>query len=568
VHPRWILCGIAACVAACSSDTAPQAPPVCSSSSPPLTLAVGAPQFINPLTTSGCIEVTANTSNDSAEYLVIAQSAGGTPGDSAPYSLQSGGLAARTALGAASTGFAKSRSIWARLRQRGPVPSSFARRLHERRVVASQRIRAGTGALPAAPTRFPRVAPPALGSTRTFNVCADYFCDQYQSVTATVQSVTAHVIVYVDQTAPTNGLTQAEVDSLNQIFNQLYVVDTTTFGGISDIDSNGVVLALMTGVVNKLVSAAECESGGYVAGFFDPNDIVPDNGPTGNDSNHGEIFYTVVADPSGILSCAHVVSDLTDVLPTTFLHELQHVIGFNQHVLVRGGPEEDVWLDEGLSSYAEEVGGRSFLPDSNTFLNYAIGDLFNAYIYLQDPQHHFLLQESDTVLEDFGAGWLYIRYLMDQYGPSLAAKLEQTTLTGTTNVATQTGVPFATSSGRWSMANWASDLPGFAAPAILQYTSWPFRSVYGALNAVDPQDFPSAYPLAPTQFVVAGAAAGFAARAGGAQLSLAGYLYAGSGAYTLALQPAGGPGFSLLFSGQSGSISSAIAPQLDLIRLH
>jgi hypothetical protein len=287
-----------------------------------------------------------------------------------------------------------------------------------------------------------------------------------------------------------------------------------------------------------------------VAGFFLSDDLDP----TAPNSNDGEIFYTVVADPNGTLSCAHTTDELDAVLPTTFLHELQHVISFNQHVLVLGGSEEDLWLDEALSSYAEELGGRTFLPDSNTFSQYLIGDVYNAYQYLQNPADHFLLQESDTVLADFGAGWLYIRYLVDQFGPSLTLKLEQTTHVGTDNVSVQTSVPFATTVTRWALANWVSDLPGFAAPAELRYTSWSFRSLFASVSAQDPFDFPAPYPLVPLA-------------APGTRMSLTGILDAGSGAYVRALQGPGGAGFSLLLNAGAAPIAAAIAPRVDVIRL-
>ena len=57
-------------------------------------------------------------------------------------------------------------------------------------------------------------------------------------------------------------------------------------------------------------------------------------------------------------------SDATNAfLPPTFIHEFQHMISFNQHVLVRGGTAEDTWLNEGLSHFAEELGGE-LMPDA------------------------------------------------------------------------------------------------------------------------------------------------------------------------------------------------------------
>src|SRR2546426_9079450 len=37
-------------------------------------------------------------------------------------------------------------------------------------------------------------------------------------------------------------------------------------------------------------------------------------------------------------------------------------ISYNHHVLERRGDPEILWLNEALSHYAEELGGRSFLP--------------------------------------------------------------------------------------------------------------------------------------------------------------------------------------------------------------
>ena len=39
------------------------------------------------------------------------------------------------------------------------------------------------------------------------------------------------------------------------------------------------------------------------------------------------------------------------------------MISYNQHVLVAAGSAEDTWLNEGLSHFAEELGGRS-VPDA------------------------------------------------------------------------------------------------------------------------------------------------------------------------------------------------------------
>ena len=531
-----LLAGSLAMLAACSNETAagPGSLATCSVAAATLeSLAPGAYGSTDPASDSGCVRFPANASaeNDSAEYVVIAQSVGGAPGDSAPFELRSATLA--TAVAPRLT--AQRRALRG---DRGSISRAFDRFLR------------GLERLPQRPpaTRLlGALAPPTPGSLRAFPVCANLDCSKFDTVTARVQSVGAHVAIYVDTLAPANGLNAADVDTLQQLFDtHVYVVDTTAFGGVSDLDSNGLVITLMTPVVNASVTAAQCTAGGFVAGFFYPGDL--DSIP-GSPSNHGEIFYTVVADPNGAVSCAHSRADVKSFLPTTLLHELQHVISFNQHVLVRGGSPEDLWLDEALSSLAEELGGRSFLPDSTTFFGYVSEDLFNAYAYLQTPGDHFL-----TVLADFGAGWMFLRYLVDQFGDSVTRKLEQTTRTGTDNVATQTGLPYTDTVTRWALANWVSDLPGFAPPAGLFYTSWSFRQVFASFYEQDPYDFPLPFPLVPP----AGP---------GAQVDVAGSLHAGSGYYADILQAPGASGFTLFLGDGTGPVSASVVPRLSVIRI-
>ena len=107
-------------------------------------------------------------------------------------------------------------------------------------------------------------------------------------------------------------------------------------------------------MVNALTPSAQCSTSGYVAGFFEEEDLGA--GVTDPNSNHGEIFYSIAPDPTGAASCAHTAADVGFAVPSTFLHELQHLISFSQHVVVHGGEPEYGWLDEGLSIVAEELG--------------------------------------------------------------------------------------------------------------------------------------------------------------------------------------------------------------------
>src|SRR2546430_13981073 len=103
--------------------------------------------------------------------------------------------------------------------------------------------------------------PPALGALGSFTACDTLNCSSFKNAGARVKAVGAHVAIYVDTLAPTPGLDSADLDTLKQVFDsRLYPLDTTAFGGVSDIDANTVVIVLMTGVVNKLVPRRDRKS--------------------------------------------------------------------------------------------------------------------------------------------------------------------------------------------------------------------------------------------------------------------------------------------------------------------
>lgn len=547
---RWsilVLCLGLPLALGCGSDhvTTPTATACAAGVGTPIALGVGAYTTVDPATDSGCVRFAANASGiDSTEYLVVAQSAAGTSGQSSPFRLQ-GGTAAATGAALVAAGAS-------------PATRSETAVLFDARMRAMARNRSYPfvpAALAAAAPLRAAMAPPIAGSLRVFKVCGNLSCSTIKNVAARARVVGQHIAVYVDTLAPAAGLDSAELDSLKQVFDtRLYPIDTTAFGGVSDVDSNSVVIVLMTGVVNSLVSRTQCRQSGFVAGFFFAGDLDP---TVSTQFNHGEVFYSVVADPDSTLSCPHTAAELDDLTPVTFVHEFQHMISFVQHVLVRGGDTEEGWLDEGLSKYAEELAGRSYLPGNNQqFSNYVIGDVFDAYQYLRAPSTSPLLIPEDTgSLAEIGASWLFTRYLVDHFGSGLPLKLHQTTLVGSANIAAQTGQPFTTLVTRWALTNWVSDLPGFSPPGELQDTSWHFRTTFAALHAQDSTDFPLAYPLVP------GAGAG-------GQVSITGTVTSGSGAYLRVFQAPSGPAFSLHFTRDGATaLPAALVPRLDVIRI-
>ncbi len=539
--------------AACSSSTATQPPlaPCTATSGGQVSLGIGAYTAVDPTQTAGCAVFPANPAGSTIEYLVVPQSASTIPDDSQGFKLGGNPLAAPSAPRA---------SLVA-----GP---SVAQQFDLRLRLAEREFAAQVPRPLRAPSRISVAATPVdSGNVRTFKVCNTLNCDPrtpstLSSVTATALKVGAHIAIYVDNAAPQPGLTQSDLDNLRAVFDtRLYETDTLAFGSESDIDNNGMVIVLMTTKVNSLVTNASCLATGYVAGYFFGADLITT--PPFATGNNGEIFYSIVPDPSGTLSCAHPVTAVTQIVPVTFVHEFQHMISFNQHFLVRGSFPEDLWLNEGLSHYAEENGGRTYLPDSTTFCNYAFGDVYNAGQYFTAPQNYFLV---DTVgiggLANRGAYWLFVRYLVDQVAATLGSsdsvtrRLDMTNLTGEANVSHAAGgTSFATIVERWALANYVSDLPGFAAPSELQYLTWQFRTAFPTLNNRCSNKIPAQFPLAPP---VLDATA----------THVSGMLRAGSGSYYRLQHTAGAPQFTLLFSNGAGAaLRTSLVPLLTMIRL-
>ena len=492
------------------------------------------------------------------EYLIVPQLTSGVPGQTAGFRL--GG---DTILPAPSAPIGSSTEL------------GTAERFHMFLRLGDERRSWGFAPEPgfgAMPQMSAAAGPPAMNSARTFQVCAKTDCSRFDRVGARVRAVKTKVAIFVDTLAPSGGLDSTALDSIASLFDQrLYAIDTAAFGRESDIDSNSVVLVLMTNTVNKLVNASTCNTSGFVAGFFFGADLDP---AFRNDSrsNKGEVFYSIVADPGGTLSCSHSTLEVERFVPVTFIHEFQHMISFNQHVLVRGGSGEVLWLNEGFSHYAEELGGRSYalVPDARVTdcaigtveCRFYIGDLLDAYDYLVDSTGvHFLLPTAGIgSLTERGAAWLFVRFTVDRYAAgttmadwnTLTRALVGTNQTGAQNIAGVTGDPFATVVSRWVLANYVTDRG--VSPPELKYDSWNLHAVYASLNTQN-NHFKKPYPLVPPT------------RAGRV-ISLSATLRAGSGIYLLATQPAGDPGFTLSFTAPNGGpIDPATMPRLNVIRL-
>ncbi len=355
-------------------------------------------------------------------------------------------------------------------------------------------------------------------ANRDFKVLSSLTANTYSTVTARLVYTGNNILLYVDnQPTATTTFTDAEYESFGRQFDQdLYPIDISAFGPVSDIDANGKTFVLFTPLVNRL-SLGSGQCGSYVAGFFNGADL------SGNtNANRAEIFYSSVpGEPAGGSTCTSLGLDVVRrSAPATFIHELQHMISYNQHVLARNGSTEAVWLNEGLSHMAEELGGKLYearypcpnlppcppagrgstaqiFPDSaQGFLPPNFG---NAYDFFSSRLEYSLTSPTGFgTIEERGVGWLFLRYLADQKGEARLRELVQTRNVGTANIEAVSGETFPRLYADFLTATLLDDFPGATAgqiPSRFQYTSRNLRAIYARLNSIQPQAYPTAFPL-------------------------------------------------------------------------
>ena len=456
-----------------------------------------------------------------AHYLVVPQfAAGGVDKKSIAYAIGVPAAGATASVAAADGG--PNASVVAPVFDEAslsPVPSpqaffDFSLREAERSAIKSGAWTSGSAKTGTLSAQIASMSP-TVGSLRNFRVVSSINVNNptFKTVTGRLSFAGQNILIYIDTLAPPNGFTPDQLTAFGQLFDQtLYPIDYAAFGAPSDIDGTGTVIMLLSPVVNSLTPSSQCTTQGYIAGFFDGYDLVSTNA----NSNQGEIFYSVVPDPTGTVSCAHSVADLLRTVPPTFLHELQHLISFSQHVVVHRGREEEGWLDEGMSIVAEELGsiyyeqrfpppsGRTnpnqLFPDSSQgFISGALSDSY-TYLLRSDTASVTLHSDSDGGIAWRGGDWLLLRWLGDQKGAAFYQQLEQGSAIGVSNIEAASGESFPTLFGDFSTSLWTDSIVGVPKSSIPprdRFATRTLRKMYQALyNAAGPStEVPRPYPV-------------------------------------------------------------------------
>jgi hypothetical protein len=343
-------------------------------------------------------------------------------------------------------------------------PGGFDRR---KRQEIEQVLQTGGPVPGASGMRSSIVGPGAAPPTAQFYVFSDpagstIDPESYTTVTANLKYSGPRSALYVDASTHPTCISDAEASDLGEIFEtHIYETNTAAFGTPSDINKDGIVVILLTPVVNRLTPPGGSSSG-YIAGFFMPGDLLPNLLPDGT-SNGMEIYYSMVPDPNGVYGNVYEKPRALDVMAGVMAHEFQHMIMFNYRVLIYGNGFSaaymaKLWVDEGLAHIAEDLNG------------YDESNVGRADLFLADPGKTTLIYGGDE-LDERGASFLFFRYLGDRFGEDVYRRIVQSKKTGTSNIANATGVGFKELFADWAATMYFESRGVAPADPKYQYTS-------------------------------------------------------------------------------------------------
>jgi len=351
----------------------------------------------------------------------------------------------------------------------------------------------------------------AVGDAIRLNVNSNLACSAADMRNGRVAAVGTRAVIVTDTDNPTGGYTDAEYTSILATFDTLvFPMDTSAFGAPSNISQYGKIILFYTRAVNALTPSGAAYT---IGGFFFARDLYPKTARTGVQacaaSNENEMFYLLVPDPNATINGNRRTKDEVTLLNlATIAHELQHLINASRRLYVNVGasPNEQTWLDEGLSHIAEEllffrVAGFSSRQNitlndisattvrSEQFRNYASQNFSRFYNFLIAPETNSPYAPNDS-LSTRGAIWNFLRYAAGRQGASgEAAFLRALVNSNTTGVANLqsvlSGNQFADYLRDWSVALIADDYTAATTTALgATYTipAWSFRSIYPGLR--------------------------------------------------------------------------------------
>jgi uncharacterized protein YjdB len=370
------------------------------------------------------------------------------------------------------------------------------------------------------------VIPLTVGSAVTLkNRGLNGSCNSTTTATGRVVAVTARTVVIEDNASATAGQVDADLVAFGNLFeNTMYPIEAN-FGDINaydvpgGLDNPGRVVMFFTPSENQPAAG-----GGQVMGHVSSCDLYPTTVSGAAGSNFTKIFYART--PVTLTGSASTTDSRTwwnAGMPAVLVHEAKHLTANAERFSRNASTLEESWLEEATAQIAVEIYSRSLYTGSgwktnNTYAATIYCDarvgsaqcpsgqraMQSPFLYLLDyyknNETKSILSPGSTDGDIYGSSWMFVRWLVDQYGGGtestlLRALVQEASLSGVNNVTAKTGQAFATLLADWTLTLIADDYPGFTPAAGAKYTfpSWNTRSIWSGFNT----DFGSAYPVFP-----------------------------------------------------------------------
>jgi hypothetical protein len=387
-----------------------------------------------------------------------------------------------------------------------PLMQRSLPRLASTRAADPAGARAGGGLLAAAVAATVQVGD--VVTVRVGNFGAGGTCQNFTAIDAVVRRVGQRGIWIEDTANPTGGFTADDFAGLSGFFDDdVYPIVADYFGAPTDEDGNGRVVIVATKEVNRIAG---------LGGFATAADLYPRAQCAG--SNEGEYYYAQVPDPTGafgsVVARENVLRNTKRLLP----HEVTHIIQLGRRLRFPPATTfQSTWELEGQAAIAEELTGHaragrttgrnygaavawSSEPQTNIWWYQAFGYLAQYFGFQSNTTRVDNAPEQCTFLGGerqgadgpcvnggfhyYGPAWSLMRWLADQYGPSLAGGerqlhrlLIENQHTGYATLAHVTGTPIGALLADWAAALYVDDRVADAHPR-LTLSSWNLAAAF------------------------------------------------------------------------------------------
>jgi hypothetical protein len=331
------------------------------------------------------------------------------------------------------------------------------------------------GVAPPAPRYRLALAPREVGSQEPFYVLLDTDpkTRRETQITATLAARGDHCYVWVDpdsaKTPSEKLLLATRVQEIVTTFDsKIYATDTHLFGQEPNpgIDGESRIHILISPAINDYGANS-------TLGYFSRRDEYPTD-PNGiavlRHSNAKELIN---------MAAGIVLTGSAEDYLGTLAHEFEHMINFNQKVLLpHGHLGEDIWLDEGMAMYALEANGYGLRGGGQVLLGH-------VRAFEKDPGAYSLSDwEHNPQSIGYGPVYLFTVYLADRFGEGILKEIVTAPSVGFNNLEAKLelhGARFADVFADWATANLLDHLPGAAAPRF-SYRMIDMQGTYGGVT--------------------------------------------------------------------------------------